>query len=119
MKAALPATGKSLEARLDARFGRAPFFLIYDTDSDQYEWVPNRQNMMARQGAGIQSAQILLDHRVEAVVTLHLGPKAFRVLEEAGVKLYRGTAQPLQKIIDTIKSDKLEPITGANVNGHW
>jgi predicted Fe-Mo cluster-binding NifX family protein len=119
MKTALPATERSLKANLDARFGRAPFFLIYDTATDQSDWVPNRQNMLARQGAGIQSAQTILDQGVEAVVSVHLGPKAFRVLEQAGVKLYQGTVKPLQKIIEEIKSDKLEPITGANVNGHW
>ena len=55
MKIAITATGASLDARLDPRFGRCPCFLIIDTDSMNFEAV---ENPNAALGGG---AQHLLD----------------------------------------------------------
>jgi predicted Fe-Mo cluster-binding NifX family protein len=35
MKVAITSTGNSLESKLDSRFGRCSFFVIYDTESNR------------------------------------------------------------------------------------
>ena len=57
MKIAFSTSGADLSAPLDTRFGRAPKFLVYDTDAATFALVDNAQNLNAAQGAGIQSAQ--------------------------------------------------------------
>ena len=86
MKIAFSTSGETLDSPLDARFGRAPKFLVYDLDSETFEVVDNRQNLNAAQGAGIQSAETVARLGVNILVTGHCGPKAFRVLRAAGIK---------------------------------
>ncbi|MEA2069527.1 MAG: NifB/NifX family molybdenum-iron cluster-binding protein, partial [Verrucomicrobiota bacterium] len=52
MKIAFTASGDSLSAPLDPRFGRAPGFLIYDDEAGTLKSVNNEQNLNAAQGAG-------------------------------------------------------------------
>jgi hypothetical protein len=59
MRLALTTSGETLEAPLDPRFGRAPRFLVFDTDTTAFEIVDNRAGLEAAQGAGIQAAEKL------------------------------------------------------------
>ena len=78
MKIALTTSGETLEAPLDPRFGRAPRFLVYDTDTTAFEIVDNRAGLEAAQGAGIQAAETLARLGVRGLVTGHCGPGAPR-----------------------------------------
>ena len=119
MKIALTTSGNDLNAALDSRFGRAPKFIIYDTETDKFEVVDNEQNLNAAQGAGIQSAQNIASRRVEALITGHCGPKAFRVLKAAGVKIYNSAAATLAEALDQYRAGKLAEASSADVEGHW
>jgi predicted Fe-Mo cluster-binding NifX family protein len=88
MKIAFTTSGNDLTAPLEARFGRASRFLIYNLEDDTFEVIDNEQSMNASQGSGIQAAQTLAKLEVKALVTGHCGPKAFRVLQAAGIKVY-------------------------------
>ena len=92
MKIAFTTSGNDLNAPMDSRFGRAPMFLIYDPEAKTFEVVGNEQNLNAAQGAGIQSAQNIAHLGVTALITGHCGPKAFRVLAAAGIKIYNTSA---------------------------
>lgn len=119
MKIALTTSGNDLSAPLDSRFGRAPKFLIYDTDSDIFEVVDNAQNLNAAQGAGIQSAQNIARLGVHALVTGHCGPKAFRVLQTAGIKIFQTSAATLTEALEQYRSGNLKEAASADVEGHW
>jgi len=41
MKLCITSTGKEIEANIDTTFGRAPYFLIIDTDTNATEVVEN------------------------------------------------------------------------------
>ncbi|NHV96508.1 MAG: hypothetical protein HA494_01770 [Thaumarchaeota archaeon] len=41
MKVAVSAAGGSLDAQVDPRFGRCPYFVIVDTDTMAFEAIPN------------------------------------------------------------------------------
>ena len=101
MKVAIPASNQSMDGQLDPRFGRAKYFLIYDMESDEHEFITNELNMLARQGAGIQSAQTVAGKNVQAVVSAHVGPKAYAVLKDAQITLYSGEGL-LRDIIDNL-----------------
>ena len=119
MKIALTTSGRDLNAPLDSRFGRAPLFLIYDLDANTFDVVDNQQNLNTAQGAGIQSAQNIARLNVKALITGHCGPKAFRVLQAAGIKIYNCDAATISDALDLYKSGKLKEAHDADVEGHW
>ncbi len=119
MKIMLTTSGDDLNAPLDSRFGRAPKFLLYDMESETFEVVDNRQNVNAAQGAGIQSAETAARLGAKALVTGHCGPKAFRVLTAAGIKIYNTDAPTVAAAIELYRSGSLVEARTADVEGHW
>ena len=88
---AVTAQGNDLQGEVDPRFGRAKHFLLVDSETMRFEVVENEQNLSLPQGAGIQAAQVVTDHRAEVVLTGNCGPKAFKTLDIAGVKVVIGS----------------------------
>jgi len=119
MKIAITTSGNDLNAPLDSRFGRAPKYLIYDLEAKTFEIIDNEQNLNAAQGAGIQSAQNIARLGVKALVTGHCGPKAFRVLEAAGIKIYNTSAATVKEALELYLAGKLDESKSADVEGHW
>ena len=119
MKIAFTTSGESLESPLDSRFGRAPKFLVYDLDQNVFQVIDNQQNLNAAQGAGIQSAQTVARAGVQGVVTGHCGPKAFRVLAAAGIKIFNTQATTVGEALAQYRAGKLSEAKDADVEGHW
>lgn len=119
MKIVFTTSGNDLNAPLDSRFGRAPKLLVYDLDHETFEVVDNQQNLNAAQGAGIQSAQTVAELGAKALVTGHCGPKAFRVLFAAGIKIFNTDAATVTEALDQYRSGKLTKANTADVEGHW
>jgi len=119
MKIAFTTAGETLDAPLDSRFGRAARFLVYDLDSKTFEVIDNQQNLNAAQGAGIQSAETVARLGAKSLVTGHCGPKAFRVLLAAGIKVYTTEAPTIAAALEEYRSGKLAEANSADVEGHW
>lgn len=119
MKVAITSYGDKSGMTVDPRFGRAVQFLIYDTETDKTHVVDNSQNLNSAQGAGIQSAQNVINEGVEAVITGNCGPKAFRVLSAAGIKVYTVQDVTVQEALKALKENRLDLASGATVEGHW
>ncbi len=120
MKVCIPAEGSGLDARLSARLGRAPWFVLADSETgDLVEAVPNHQNKQAASGAGVQAGQRIADSGAEAVLCTHAGPKAFRVLQAAGVRVYLGAEGTVSDALQAFKEGRLAEADAANVEGHW
>jgi len=119
MKIAVTTSGDFLAAPLDSRFGRAARFLIYDTETKTFQMIDNAQNLNAPQGAGIQAAQTVANVGSNAVITGHCGPKAFRVLQAAGIKIYNCNATTVEEALQQLEDGKLQVASDADVEGHW
>ncbi len=119
MKIVLTTSSTTLDGHLDKRFGRAPGFLIYDTEQQSCEFVDNEQNLNAAQGAGIQAAQNIISTGAKHLITGFCGPKAFKVLQSAGVKIYDTDAVSLKECIERFNSGSLMEINSANAESHW
>lgn len=119
MKVAFTTTGSALDAPLDIRFGRAPGFLIYDLESETFEVIDNRRNVDVAQGAGIQSAETVARRGVKSVVTGNCGPKAFRVLSAAGIRVFTTDAATVAEALAKFRSGQLVEARAANVERHW
>ena len=119
MKVAVTSTGKDLDANLDPRFGRAQHFLVVDTDTMAFEVRENTQNLNLPQGAGIQAGKNVVEAGVEAVITGNCGPKAFMVLEAAGIHVITGIQGTVKEVVEKLKAGELKYAGGPNVEGHW
>jgi predicted Fe-Mo cluster-binding NifX family protein len=116
MKIAVSSSGKTLESVVDERFGRAPYFLIIE--DDEVEAIEN-PNLSAGGGVGVQTSQMLADKGVDAVIAGNFGPKAFQVLQAAGIKAYSASGKKVSEAVELLNQGKLEPVQGANKNPHW
>ena len=119
MKLAVTSTGKGLDANLDPRFGRAAYFIIVDPNTMTFEVVENKQNLNLPQGAGIQAGKTIVDNQVDAIITGHCGPKAFKVLQSAGIKIMTGAGGTVTDAIAQFNNGELEISAEADVEGHW
>jgi predicted Fe-Mo cluster-binding NifX family protein len=119
MKIAVTSQGEDMNSEVDPRFGRAKRFIVLDTDTGEHRVVDNTQNLNAVQGAGVQAAQAVVELGVEAVLTGNCGPKAFRVLETAGIKLYLGVEGEIRDAVAKLEAGEYKPADNYNVEGHW
>ncbi len=119
MKVVVTSQGKDMDAPVDLRFGRAPWFIVVDTETGEYEAVSNEQNLNAPQGAGIQAADNVARTGARALVTGNCGPNAFRTLSEAEIKVYMGSSGTVAEAVEAFKRGDLGAADEANVEGHW
>ena len=119
MKIAITAEGERLDSAVDPRFGRAAKFILYDTEREQFEAFDNAQNLNLPQGAGIQSAETVFRLGAECLITGHCGPKAFRVLQAAGVRIFTGAQGTVAQAIEQFKAGRLAAAEAPDVEGHW
>lgn len=119
MKLAFSATEPLMDGSLDPSFGRAKLFIVYDLQTESFETISNKQNLNAAQGAGIQAAQTIAKSGANALITGHCGPKAFRVLEAAGIKVFNTDTPTIAEALALYEAGKLTEASSANVESHW
>lgn len=119
MRVVVTAKESSIDSPVDQRFGRARYLIVVDTETGATEAHDNEVNLNALQGAGIQTAQNIAQLKVEAVLTGHVGPNAFRTLSAAGVAAYTGLQGTVAQALDDLRKGALIPANSADVEGHW
>jgi len=117
MKIAITSMGAKLEDKVDPRFGRCHYFILFDTETNKFEAIENT-GAQGMGGVGIQSGQIMADKGVETVLTGNCGPNAFQTLQAAGIKVITGASGTVQEAIDKYKSGELKAISQANASAH-
>jgi predicted Fe-Mo cluster-binding NifX family protein len=118
MKVAVSSNGDNLDARLDPRFGRCPFFLVVNPEDMSFEAF-NNESATQGGGAGIQTAQFLASQGVEAVITGNCGPNAVQTLSAAGVDLFAGQEGTVKEVVERFKKGNLRPTSEATVDNHF
>jgi len=119
MKIIVTSQGGSLESPVDPRFGRAAWFLIYDSETGQHQVIENTQSVDAPQGAGIKAAETVSRLGAEVVITGHCGPKAFHTLRAAGIRVVLAAEGTIASALDEFKAGRLKPSQSPDVEGHW
>lgn len=118
MKLCISASAESLDAPLDPRFGRCPYFIIVDSETMQFEAVPNLA-LGAVGGAGIQAAQLIASKGAKVVITGNVGPNAFQALSAAGIKVITGAYGTVREVVEKYKRGELKETNAPNVGGHF
>lgn len=119
MKVAITSEGETLQSPVDPRFGRAKYFVIVDTETQAVTAVSNAVNLNAAQGAGIQAGKRIVELGAGALVTGHVGPKAFTTLQAGNVEIYMGASGTVAEVLERFKAGQLKAAQAPDVEGHW
>jgi len=119
MKIAISSTGKDLESEVDARFGRCNYFLIVEIEENKIKDFKAIENTAKSQqgGAGIVAGEIVAKQKVDAIITVNLGPRAFSVFEQFKIKTYQGEGK-IKEVVQEFLDKKLKELTNATGPQH-
>lgn len=116
VKVIVSALGTGLDDQVDERFGRAQHLLCVDCDTMRIEHIDNTENLNALQGAGIGAAELVASSGAVAVITGHLGPKAYRALSMVGIEGYAGSGMTVREAIDAFQDGILSPLAASEAH---
>lgn len=119
MKIAVTSTGTDLESEVDPRFGRAPYFLIVDSETFDFEALDNKENVNALKGAGIQAAGMVSKKGAEVLLTGFCGPNAFKAMSAAKIGVANNASGTVRDAVEAYLDGKLPLADGADVEGQW
>jgi predicted Fe-Mo cluster-binding NifX family protein len=117
MRVAVTSTGPSLDAPVDPRFGRCPYFLLVETDDMSFKAVANENSALGG-GAGIQSARLVVQEGARTVLTGNCGPNAHEALSAAGVEVVVGCSGTVSEVAERFKAGELRAVPAPNVAPH-
>jgi predicted Fe-Mo cluster-binding NifX family protein len=103
MKVAITSKGNNLESKLDERFGRCSYFVIYDTETKGIEILPN-PNKDAQDGAGPASVQIVASRDVRKIISGEFGIKIKSLLDSLKIQMIviKEPEKSIRQIIDML-----------------
>jgi predicted Fe-Mo cluster-binding NifX family protein len=119
MKIVITATSNTIDQPFNPRFGRADYFILIDSETRDWEALPNPA-ADARGGAGPQAVQFIANKGAEAVISGRYGPSAFTALEAAGVQAYIAKEGTVTEVLDQFLAGELESTntaTGPELHG--
>ncbi len=106
MKVAITSSGNSLESNIDKRFGRCSFFVIYDTEVQSIEFIPN-PSKESMEGAGPAAVQLVASKGVAKVVSGEFGGKVKSLFDSLKIQLiiFQDEEKKVQDIINKLKQN--------------
>lgn len=117
LKICLTSKGKDMSSELDLRFGRCQQFIIFDTESKEYDVIEN-SGFSSAHGAGVSAAQQVANEKVSVVITGSLGPNAMNILSADEIKGFIGKSMSLEENIKAYENNELSEITKAGKAHH-
>jgi predicted Fe-Mo cluster-binding NifX family protein len=110
MRIAISSQGPDLTSQVDPRFGRARYFIVIETKTEELTVLDNIRNLNAAQGAGIQTVKDVINKEVDAVLTGQVGPKALEALETARVQVFLGASGTVKQAVQKLRSGQLKSV---------
>jgi len=81
MKIAVAASGNTMESRLDHCFSKCSYFMIYDAESKQTDFIRNPVGFFSL-NAGKYIIKYLSKHQVDKIVSVRFGIKSIRAADK-------------------------------------
>jgi len=115
MKIAVSSTGAGLHSPVSPIFGRCPYFVVVEVEGKEIKGSKDVPNTAAGQpgGAGMTAAQIVGNEKAEVVITSNMGPRAFDVMQQLGIKVFLATAGTVKEVVQQYLDGKLQEMTAA------
>jgi len=105
MKIAITSDGNTLESKLDQRFGRCAYFIIYNNETKGVEFLPN-PNTGDREGAGPASVQLVASHDVQKIISGEFGIKIKSLLDSLKIQMIvlKKPEKSIREVIEMLKN---------------
>ncbi len=112
MRICVTSSGPNLDSLIDPRFGRCLYFIFVDDGNlEEINAFPNK-GIDAARGAGVQSAQAVVDQKAEVVITGNVGPNSFEVLNSSGIRIFKAmSGMKIKDALSAFKQSQLPEIT--------
>ena len=114
MKMAVASTGENLGAQVSPVFGRCSYFVFVNVEDGKIKDSKPLENPAISQsgGAGIKAAEIIANEKADVVISGAVGPNAFDLLKQFGIKVYKIVAGSVEHNVEYFLEGKLEEIQG-------
>jgi predicted Fe-Mo cluster-binding NifX family protein len=96
------------ESKVSPHFGRAPYFALYDSETDKLEIIENKSEHFGGMG---RPAENMLRYKPNVVFALGMGPRAVDLLKSNNIKIETGDYDTVDDII--ANKDKLKELEKA------
>jgi predicted Fe-Mo cluster-binding NifX family protein len=125
MKLVVTSTGNNLDSVVSTIFARCPYFIIANIENGEIKEDSAVENPARNErGAGNVAAQFIANSEVEALISGAVGPNAFNILKQVGIKIYKLESGNVKDNLKLFSEGKLAEITspvsggpGAGVRG--
>ena len=117
MKICLTATNKNLESKIDPRFGRCNYFIIVDSEKNQFEAIKNEVTEVT-EDAGVLAPQIMAKNEVKHVITGNVGSRAFQALKKAGIEVDIEDVIAVKDAIEKFRKGEVRKTDSPTVSGY-
>ncbi len=100
-----------------APIARSSFFIIFEGDPKKHLVM---ENLVKKAGSesGVRMAKQLTDQKVDVVITGTIGPRAYKQLESAGVKVHAGCEGKVSDMLEKCLKGKLPVCKKATYGGY-
>ena len=101
MRIGVLSDGEDLASEVSEDFGHAPFFLIVDSETLDYEVIANE--FVDAMGAGMKVADAIIALKVDAVITGGIGSHGYNMLTKAGIAVSFDEEGSVEECVETFK----------------
>jgi len=114
MKIAVSADGADLEAKVAQKFGTTEYLLIIDSDSGNFEAVPN-PGASGQRGAGVQAVVLAISKDIKTVLTGWCSPAVRHQLTANGIEVISGLSGTVGELVEKYRKGDLQKGVEAEV----
>ncbi len=109
MKVFITSQNPVLDSAVDKRFGRCPWLILFDDETNQWEALENPGSSQSG-GAGIAAAQFVVDKKADVVISGDFGPNASSALKAANIEMliFSDTTVSVQDALDQYQKKQLK-----------
>jgi predicted Fe-Mo cluster-binding NifX family protein len=104
MKICIATIAPNLDSQISPVFGRVPYFLIVDSETEEFKAIENIAGKASR-GAGIAAAQAVASEKVKVAIAGMVDPNAQFVLEQSGIKIITGVSGTAKEVLEKFKKE--------------
>ncbi|MCK5124709.1 MAG: NifB/NifX family molybdenum-iron cluster-binding protein [candidate division Zixibacteria bacterium] len=110
MRVCIPAKSKTgRDVEIHRHFGTAPYFAIYDSETDDLEFAPN-QNPHKGQG-GCNPPEKIGRSDFDSILCHSMGKNALAMFNERNITVFQANNNIISGVIELIKAGTILPIT--------
>jgi len=89
MIVAFAAASNTMESELDTTFGRAKYFIFYNTEDKSFSFYDNIENAEQAHGVGPKAAKVIIEAGAELVIAGNMpGSNAMSIFEHSDIKIF-------------------------------